>query len=59
MTNAEAELVCDAIAQVAANWQEWCDEYTYDAPANEYKHNYFKGDEEHVVHDWFTRTLAE
>jgi len=59
MTNAEAEFVCEAIAQVAANWQEWCDEYTYDAPANEYKHNYFKGDEEHVVHDWFTRTLAE
>ena len=59
MTNAEAEFICEALAQVAANWQDWGKDYTYDAPSNEYKHNHFMGNADDVVYDWFNRSLAQ
>lgn len=58
MTNVEAEFVCDALAQVAKNWQEWSADYEYDPQSNEYKHKFFTGDADDVVTHWFSRSLT-
>jgi selenocysteine lyase/cysteine desulfurase len=57
MTNEEALYICEAIEQVATNWQEWGEDYVYDPVSNEYKHKTFHGNEDQKVNSWFTTTL--
>jgi len=59
MTNKEAEFICEAIKQVAANWEEWQHDYVYDASSNEFKHKTFKGEESQTVNGWFTKSLSK
>lgn len=53
MTNSEALYICDAISQVAKNWESWGKDYAYDASKNEYVHQLYTGKEEEMVKDWF------
>jgi selenocysteine lyase/cysteine desulfurase len=57
MTDEEALYICDAIAQVAANWREWAEDYVYDPVSNEFKHKTFQGNEDRKVSDWFNHSL--
>lgn len=53
MTNAEVEFVCDAIEEVAKNFSTWENDYTYNAPKNEFVHNGNKEVEAEITQGWF------
>lgn len=53
MTNAEVELLCDAIEQVADKHEEWGTDYKYDPLHNEFVHNSYEYDVEDRVNGWF------
>lgn len=50
-TNAELEYACDAIEQLAENFESWAEEYQYDPKTNEYTHKLKQEDIE--VEKWF------
>ena len=53
MTDAEADYICDAIAAVAANVEEWAKDYEYHASENEYRHKADARVEKSLVKQWF------
>ncbi|MBD0833458.1 aminotransferase class V-fold PLP-dependent enzyme [Aestuariibaculum sediminum] len=53
MTNAEVEFICDAIEEVASNFETWENDYTYDASKNEFVHNGNKQVEAEITKGWF------
>lgn len=53
MTNAEADFICDAIEEVAANHKEWGKDYTYEAGDNEYRHKDDPRTEKQLIQQWF------
>lgn len=50
-TNAEVNYACNAIKELAENFQEWAKEYTYDSHSNEFFHSGEKIDG--FMDDWF------
>ncbi|THD67533.1 aminotransferase class V-fold PLP-dependent enzyme [Robertkochia marina] len=54
MTNAEADLICDAIEAVASNYKEWGKDYIYEASENEYRHKADSREEKNLVQHWFS-----
>ncbi len=53
MTNNEIEFICNAINQVALNFEEWDNDYTYNAEKNEYVHNSKPNTEKVITKAWF------
>ena len=53
MTNEELVLICDAIEDVALNFNSYQKDYQYNCKTNEYVHKMHKGREEQIVNDWF------
>lgn len=51
-TNAEAYLVCEAIKELANNFQEWAKDYKYNVHTNEFSHA--EEIENDIMKDWFT-----
>lgn len=51
-TNAEAYYVCNAIKELAANFQEWSKDYKYNIQTNEFFH--LEEAEDHLMKDWFS-----
>jgi len=51
-TNAEAYYVCNAIKELAANFQEWSKDYKYNFQSNEFFH--LKEGENDLMKDWFS-----
>jgi len=41
-TDKESTTICNAIMAVAANWEEWGKDYTYDSKKNEFIHKTYK-----------------
>lgn len=54
MTNAEIEFICDAIKQVANNFETWALDYEYSAVKNEYIHKGHLNVEKEIIKDWFS-----
>jgi selenocysteine lyase/cysteine desulfurase len=52
-TNAEIKYVCDAIKEVAANFEGLSADYTYDNNSNSFVHNNSNKEEEEMVEGWF------
>ncbi|MGI9532561.1 aminotransferase class V-fold PLP-dependent enzyme [Lutimonas sp.] len=52
-TDAEVTFMCDAIKKLAANFEEWSKDYSYDTPSNEFLHTSFQSKEKELVHQWF------
>ncbi len=53
-TSAEIEFVCESIRLLAANHQEWANEYQYNPKTNEFLHKEVKSSEKERVAAWFT-----
>ncbi len=53
MTNEEIYLILDAIEQVALNYNEWKQDYSYEPDTNEFHHLNFKDDINEMVNSWF------
>ncbi|MEL0454664.1 aminotransferase class V-fold PLP-dependent enzyme [Flavobacteriaceae bacterium SZ-1-7] len=53
MTNSEVRFICDAINQVAENFKEWENDYTYNSAKNEFVHNSNKSIESEITQSWF------
>lgn len=51
-TNAEVHFVCEAIQELADNFQEWAKDYKYNAHTNEFSHA--EEIEKDIMKDWFT-----
>jgi len=58
MTNAEAELVCDAIEELCENHKEWALDYIYSNSTNEYRHIHSPNIEGQLVDQWFSRPMV-
>jgi len=52
-TDAEVTFICEAIKELAGNFEEWSKDYTYDLPSNEFLHNSFQSKEKELVRKWF------
>lgn len=54
MTNAEIELMCNAVKELAENHVEWAKDYHYSTKTNEFHHKSFSLHEgEQMVNQWF------
>jgi selenocysteine lyase/cysteine desulfurase len=53
MTNAEAEIVVEALTELAAHHREWAADYTYSPHTNEFTHQVETGAIGRRVHEWF------
>jgi selenocysteine lyase/cysteine desulfurase len=53
MTNAEIDFIMDAIELTASHFQDWREDYTYDAEGNEYSFKGIKAKEQSKIEDWF------
>ena len=53
MTNKELLFICDAIRQVALNYQEWQKEYQYNSGSNEFESIAIEENIEENVKEWF------
>ncbi len=53
MTNKEIYFICDAIKEVAGNFEEWRKDYEYNAIKNEFIHKGNHNIEEEITQDWF------
>jgi selenocysteine lyase/cysteine desulfurase len=51
-TNAEIQYVCESIAQLAANFEEWANDYNYNRSNNEFTHK--DAEAAIAVTEWFT-----
>jgi len=54
MTDAEAQLIVKAVAEVAANHSTWGADYEYDKQSNEYRHKLGDDGHEARIASWFT-----
>lgn len=57
MTNRELEFICDAICQVADNFEEWSKDYQYSSKTNEFTHINETTWEDELVSNWFVDPL--
>jgi selenocysteine lyase/cysteine desulfurase len=55
MTDAEVAFICDAIAEVSANYKDWEKDYHYSALKNEFIHKENLEIEKKLIKDWFSR----
>ena len=53
MTNAEIDLIMDAIEMTVGHFQEWIKDYTYDPASNEYSFKGARTKEQDKVENWF------
>jgi selenocysteine lyase/cysteine desulfurase len=53
MLNSEIVYICDAILQVAKNWQEWGRAYKYNKHSNAFDHLQFDGSVARLTNSWF------
>jgi selenocysteine lyase/cysteine desulfurase len=53
MTNAEIDLIMNAIELTATHFHEWMKDYVYDAACNEYSFKGIENGEQDIVDDWF------
>ena len=53
MTNHEIDFVCDAINEVAENFESWKTDYNYDTSKNEFIHKSEKNIEKNMTRHWF------
>jgi selenocysteine lyase/cysteine desulfurase len=53
MTNAEIDFIMDAIELTVSYFEEWMEDYTYDAASGEYVFKGFEAKELSLVEDWF------
>ncbi len=54
MSNAEIDLIMDAIELTVCHFQDWMKEYAYDPATNEYSFKGIDSKEQDSVGDWFT-----
>ena len=52
-TNAEIKFVCDSINALAANHEEWANDYNYNKETNEFVHKNARFSEKELVKGWF------
>lgn len=53
MTNKEVHFICDAIADVAKNFEAWSKDYEYNAIKNEFEHKGNLEIEKEITSNWF------
>jgi len=53
MTNEEIHFICDAIKDVAENFETWSKDYEYNAIKNEFEHNQNLEIEKEITSNWF------
>lgn len=53
MTDEETEFILNAIIELAANHEEWSNDYQYDAHSNEFRHTTWQSNVENTVAGWF------
>ena len=53
MSNAEIDLIMDAIECTASHFQEWGEDYAYDPASNEYSFKRFEEKELSKIEEWF------
>jgi hypothetical protein len=53
MTNAEVEFICHAIEEVATNFKDWEEDYSYNAIKNEFIHKKNFPVEKEITKSWF------
>ena len=53
MTNEEIHFICDAIKDVAENFETWSKDYEYNAIKNEFEHNKNLEIEKEITSNWF------
>jgi len=53
MTNKEVHFICDAITEVAENFETWGKDYEYNAIKNEFEHNQNLEIEKEITSNWF------
>lgn len=53
MTNQEVHFICDAIKEVAENYETWGKDYEYNAIKNEFEHNQNLEIEKEITSNWF------
>lgn len=53
MTNEEVHFICDAIKDVAENFEAWSKDYKYNAIKNEFEHNQNLEIEKEITSNWF------
>ena len=53
MTNQEIHFICDAIKEVAENFEVWGKDYKYNAIKNEFEHNHNLEIEKEITSNWF------
>lgn len=54
MTNSEIEFICSAIKEIAENFKNWGEDYTYNAIKNEFIHKSNKSIESEITRDWLS-----
>lgn len=54
MTNEEAGIICNAVEEIANNYEEWGKDYEYDAHINEYFHKSHQDTEKEIIKGMFT-----
>lgn|SRR5690554_1499324 len=53
MTNTEIDFICEAIKEVAFNYEAWSEDYNYDKIKNDYSHKTHPDMEAAIIEDWF------
>ncbi len=53
LTNKEVLYICESIKQVAENFEQWGEDYKYEAVKNEFIHKTAKPIEINIVNNWF------
>lgn len=53
MTDSELDLIINAVAEIAANYQEWAKDYTYNNHNNEFYHKSEPKDKTELIVNWF------
>jgi len=53
MTNEETYFICNAIKELAENFNEWKNDYVYDEPSNEFRYKNGWKYETNTINNWF------
>jgi selenocysteine lyase/cysteine desulfurase len=52
-TNAEVDLICEAVKEVSLNFKQWGEDYRYDPVKNEFTHGTHNTIEKKITENWF------
>jgi selenocysteine lyase/cysteine desulfurase len=52
-TNAEVDLICEAVKEVSLNFKQWGEDYRYDPVKNEFTHGTHNIIEKKITENWF------